>query len=248
MEKRSLGETKQGNCDWCQTDFPKKRFDQRFCSPMCARKGKKAATPWNDRPDRERLNAARNARYYANHEENKRKQNEWRRANPERVREIARAEYLRNKAAHTERVRAYREKNPSDKNAQYKRAKQKRPWLRALENARHRSLKKGFAFDLTREWCEQNWTGHCIVSGLPFSFGTQLHFPFSPSIDRIRSDLGYTQNNCRFVLFAVNSFKGTGTDEDIIKIAQAIVKQHQKAFDPILYAIAPDEDFAETRL
>jgi hypothetical protein len=248
VEKQSLGEEKQGTCAWCETSFAKKRHDQRFCSPECSRKGKKAAVPWIERHDRARLNAARNARYYANHEESKRKQNEWRRANPERVREVARAEYQRNKVAHAERSRAYRAKNTPDRNAEYKRAKEKRPWRAALINARHRSLKKGFAFDLTREWCEQNWTGFCAVSGLPFSFGTQTHFPFSPSIDRIRSDLGYTASNCRFVLFAVNSFKGTGTDEDMLLIAKAIIIQHQKELFPILYAIAPDEDFAETRL
>jgi hypothetical protein len=246
MEKQSLGEAKQGTCDWCQADFSKRRFDQKFCSRQCSQKGKKAI-PWLERHDRAQQNATRNARYYANLEESKRKQTEWRQANPDRVREIARAEYQRNRETHLARCRAYREKNTPDRNAEYQRAKKKRPWLKALTNARHRSLKKGLAFDLTREWCEQNWTGLCAVSGLPFSFGTQLHFPFSPSIDRIKSDLGYTADNCRFVLFAINSFKGTGTDEDMLKIAQATI-QHQKELAPILYAMAPELDFADTRL
>lgn len=99
----------------------------------------------------------------------------------------------------------------------------------SLENAKNRSLKKGFPFDLTREWCERVWTGKCAVTGLPFAFGTQTHFPFSPSIDRIDSALGYTQTNCRFVLFAINSLKGTGTDEQMLQIAQALIDNAAKS-------------------
>ena len=48
-------------------------------------------------------------------------------------------------------------------------------------------------------------------------------FLFSPSIDRIDPAQGYVTSNCRFVLFAVNAMKGSGTDADILVIAKAIV-------------------------
>lgn len=99
------------------------------------------------------------------------------------------------------------------------------PWKWPLINARRRAEKKAFSFDLTEEWCLARWTGSCELTGIPFQFGTQTHFPFSASIDRIKSSEGYTQDNCRFVLFAVNSFKGTGTDEQMLEIAKALISQ-----------------------
>lgn len=234
LDKRTLGEQKEAACEWCEKLFLKKRYDQKFCSPPCGKYAKKNVHRiWLDRPDREKQNALRKERYRANHEHELLTQKEYRQANPDKVKEVARAEYRRNKERHTVRTKAYRAAHPEVRRTEYQNARQKRPWGLALTNARHRSLKKGFAFELTREWCEQKWTGRCAVSDLPFSFGTQTHFPFSPSIDRIDSSLGYIPSNCRFVLFAINSFKGSGTDESVLHMAQAIVA-FQKAGAPIL--------------
>lgn len=225
VQRTTLGEAKTANCKWCEQPFSMARFDQKFCSYRCRRSAKTATLgPWLERPDRDKANAKRMEKYYANHEEAKRKSREYGAAHRDAKRAQSRAEYQRNKERHVARTKAYREKHPEVRNKEYRNARQKRPWLHALMNAKNRASKKSFAFDLTREWCEQNWTGRCAISNLPFSFGTQLHFPFAPSIDRIDSSLGYIQANCRFVLFAVNSFKGTGTDEDMFNITRAIVR------------------------
>lgn len=48
--------------------------------------------------------------------------------------------------------------------------------------------------------------GHCEVTGIPFNrnalAGTRR--PYAPSLDRINPTAGYTKDNCRLVLFAVN--------------------------------------------
>lgn len=206
----TLGEQKETACAWCSATFAKKRYDQRFCSPICHRRGKNAELPpWKDRPNSAKWNARRMERYYANKDKELQKR---------------RIHYIENKEEHAARTKAYRAAHPETRKIEYQNARQKRPWAQALAHAKRRSAKHNFAFNLTREWCEQNWTGRCVVSGLPFLFGTQHHFPFSPSIDRIRNDLGYTADNCRFVLFAVNNFKGTNTDEDMLLIAKAIIQ------------------------
>jgi hypothetical protein len=228
VERHSLGQAKEGTCK-CGAVFQKKRFDQIFCSPDCLREDKKQKrrVPWELRADREQRNKERSERYYANREAHLAKLREWRKANQEEARARDRATYHRNKASRAIAAKKYRAKYPRKRTEEYKKARQRRPWMMALTNAKHRSTKKSWAFDLTREWCEQNWTGHCAVSGLPFVFGTQTHFPFSPSIDRIDSTKGYTQGNCRFVLFAINSFRGTGTDQDMLHIARAIIQYNQ---------------------
>lgn len=79
-----------------------------------------------------------------------------------------------------------------------------------LKKARHRAKELGREFDLTIDWClqrieEQHYC--CAVSGVPFFHkpkGSSKCNPYAPSIDRIDCSRGYTQDNSRIVLFAVN--------------------------------------------
>ena len=91
---------------------------------------------------------------------------------------------------------------------------------------RNRERKTPVPFDLTIEWALERWTGRCEITGLPFEVrkvgGPN---PFSPSIDRINADNGYTQDNCRFVLFGINALKGNGSDEDVAGIAHALASR-----------------------
>lgn len=225
-------ERKITNCVWCDSPFLMTRRDARFCSKSHAMKFHNKKAVWTNRPDRFAQNQQRAVRYQANREVELAKQKEKRIANPELFRAKERAEYQRNKQKHMMHAKAYRKAHPEKRNPEYRRSRQKYPWLRCLVNAERRALKKKFPFELTREWCLQNWTGKCAITSLDFIFGTQTYYPFSPSIDRIDSSKGYLQNNCRFVLFAVNSLKGIGTDEQMLQIAKAIADQ--KAAPPML--------------
>lgn len=100
------------------------------------------------------------------------------------------------------------------------------PWLKFLNGAKQRALKKGVPFTLTREWMAGRGTGRCEITGIPFdtSRTTRGPAPFCPSLDRIKPELGYTPDNCRFVLWAVNALKGEATDAEMLLVAKAIVK------------------------
>lgn len=103
-------------------------------------------------------------------------------------------------------------------------AKARCPWLPLLTGARHRCLNKNLPFDLTTEWCDVRWTGRCELTDLEFDLRNTGRSVFSPSIDRIEPRKGYVQDNCRFILFGVNLFKFTSSDEDMFRIAKALVK------------------------
>lgn len=47
---------------------------------------------------------------------------------------------------------------------------------------------------------------------------------FAASIDRIDTKKGYTQDNCRFILFAINCMRQNGTDEEMIFIARSLTE------------------------
>lgn len=99
------------------------------------------------------------------------------------------------------------------------------PWCKLVIAAKGRAAKRGLPYDLTFEWAEGRWTGFCEVSGIPFQprYGAN-HGIFSPSIDRIESSKGYTQDNVRFVLMGVNGLKIDGTDAEMYFVAEAIAK------------------------
>ena len=91
-----------------------------------------------------------------------------------------------------------------------------------------RSKKKKCEFNLTREWiAEKLENGYCELSGEKFSFERpeKTYFnPYSPSIDRVDSSKGYTQENCRVVLSSVNMALGEWGLEHYVKIAKKVLK------------------------
>jgi hypothetical protein len=73
-------------------------------------------------------------------------------------------------------------------------------------------------------------TGKCQLTGLPFDFNptTTRQNPYAPSLDRIDSQKGYTKDNVRIVLYAVNVALGEQSDEKILPILKAMVKAIEK--------------------
>lgn len=68
---------------------------------------------------------------------------------------------------------------------------------------------------ITPEWIEDRLhLGSCEISGLPFEFATtKMQGPFSPSLDRIDRSAGYTPDNTRVILWALNAaFSHWGED------------------------------------
>jgi len=108
--------------------------------------------------------------------------------------------------------------------AQRRRYRRKKPWPFLLGNARERAKEKNIPYNLTKEWAEARYTGKCELTKIPFSINGRISFnPFSASIDRIDPHLGYTTDNCRFILMAVNAFKARMNDDQMYKIAKALV-------------------------
>ena len=145
--------------------------------------------------------------------------------NQEKKLERQRKRYAENREKVLERQREYRAANP-----------EKDTTKNLFRNAKNRAKAKGLPFTLTKEWVVERieW-GKCELSGIPFNLevGREVSGPFSPSIDKIVPELGYTPENCRVILCGINLLKMNGTDEGMFHIAEQLT-QHKNSQEQFL--------------
>ena len=81
----------------------------------------------------------------------------------------------------------------------------------AVLRTRSKSAAKGLTFDLTLAWAmeqAERQQYRCCLTGGPFLHDddvTSYMRPYAPSLDRIAPKGGYTRENVRIVIFAVNA-------------------------------------------
>lgn len=132
-------------------------------------------------------------------------------------------------AAGAETRRNYRTKNRAKVSAiqkAYRRTKYGRGSA-LWRSAQQRAQKRGLLFTLPRAWvADRIKSGVCEVTGLRFAELGDCYKagPFAPSIDRIDPNKGYSEANCRMVVWAFNAAKGSaGTDADVMTMARALL-------------------------
>lgn len=138
-------------------------------------------------------------------------------------------EHLRQKGV--EKSARWNERNPGKGYARLRRMRAALPWWGPLLGAGDRCRKSGMEFTLTQDWARRTYTGFCALTGLPFIVrsaedrlgGKRGGMAYSPSIDRINPLKGYTEENCRWILHSVNSFKQCMSDAEMITIAKALI-------------------------
>ena len=243
-------------CEECGGIFERKRKDSRCCSPLC-----------HQRSRRKRLDvredARRRAKTYNSRPEVKERR--WLTYKPAAVRfapckgcgkdfQVRTAglycspscRIKHYKKIKPEMFRALYEKHRTKMNAhmlvRYYKTRLNAPWRILLSSAKVRAKKRNVPFSISAEWCETRWTGHCELTGLPFDLEARGRNAMSPSIDQIRAGKGYTPNNTRFVLWAINAAKGSDSDETLYRIAEALISRvSRKDLSP-----APDEHNSNT--
>jgi hypothetical protein len=96
-----------------------------------------------------------------------------------------------------------------------------------VKNIEKKCRKERLAFDLDADWLASRLTkGRCELTGLPFTMTTVSAEAYSPSVDRIRAGQGYTKDNCRVVLYALNMAMNSYGLEIFVPIAEALVARY----------------------
>lgn len=85
-------------------------------------------------------------------------------------------------------------------------------------------------YNITGKWVlEKLLVGKCEATGLPFDLydgdydGQGHHRMFAPSLDQISPRGGYTTDNVQVVVWCYNAAKSTGTDAEVLMMAEALV-------------------------
>lgn len=158
-------------------------------------------------------------------------------ANPEvrkRKRERSRIYYSENKDRIKQRTRTWKENFPeraSENGKKYHRTIGGRA-RSLLNSARIRAAKKNIDFAIPPEWVENRLArGVCEITGLPFVFSTDkkgFRNPFAPSLDRRDNSQGYTEENCRVILWALNMGFADWGEDIYSRIAESYLKSGMK--------------------
>lgn len=139
------------------------------------------------------------------------KQEEWRKRNPEKVANYRKSWYRNNDGAkyHREWAAAKRRSDPL---------------LFMLRSAKNRAKELGREFSIEREHVVIPET--CPVLGIPIEKGTGPFQPNSPSLDRIDSSRGYVPGNVAVISWRANCLKRDGTLAEFRKIV-AYMEAHE---------------------
>ena len=96
-------------------------------------------------------------------------------------------------------------------------------------SAHQRAKKFGSSITIDTAWVEGRlMIGYCKVTGLPFTMEPNKNgrtSPLSPSLDRIDSSKGYTEDNVQVVVWIYNNAKSHWGVGALHALARALVQQ-----------------------
>ena len=106
---------------------------------------------------------------------------------------------------------------------------------RGLAAAKHRAAKRALPFDLTEKWALdkiERQEFKCALTGISFFAhhpAPRVH-PYAPSFDRIDCAGGYTIDNVRIVVFAVNVMLSDWGDGVFSRVADGYRRVRKEQF------------------
>jgi hypothetical protein len=95
----------------------------------------------------------------------------------------------------------------------------------SIASLKRRAVSHGWEFTLTNSWLQEKFSiGKCELTGLPFKTSLGKVGPYSPTVDRIDSSKGYTEDNCRVILWALNAGFGNWGLEIALPIWKELIR------------------------
>jgi len=117
-----------------------------------------------------------------------------------------------------ERVRRYREAHPEEARKSRYTYRRKNPERIMWYNAKRRAPELGVDFNI--EISDIVIPERCPILGMLLRIGDVSNLDCSPSLDRIRPDIGYVKGNIAVISMRANRIKHNATFEEITKLQQ----------------------------
>ena len=95
-----------------------------------------------------------------------------------------------------------------------------------ISNSKQRSKKLNLPHNIELE--DLTIPEFCSILGIQLKVGDDSSKPYSPSLDRIDSGLGYIKGNIQIISHLANTMKSSATPEQLIKFADWIYKTYGK--------------------
>lgn len=102
--------------------------------------------------------------------------------------------------------------------------RRKRPEESLLHLARQRAKRLGLPCTITR--ADIIVPAVCPVLGIPIGVARGTVSDGSPSIDRVRPELGYVPGNVRVISFKANTIKSNATADDLRRVLQYVEQSY----------------------
>lgn len=104
-------------------------------------------------------------------------------------------------------------------------------YLRIVLKVKQRAVKKGLPFDLDQYYPDiraRLAKGRCELTGTQFNMNAENGQPVwnSPSIDRIKPELGYVYSNIRIILHSLNCAFGSWGENVFAAIAESYLEKN----------------------
>ena len=117
----------------------------------------------------------------------------------------------------------YYEKGGKEKDSKrFRDFKLNNPNIYLLRYARDRAKEKNIPFDITAEDITIPET--CPVLGIQLQIGEKVACNNSPSLDRIKPELGYVKGNIQVLSYRANMLKSNATIEELEKVLEHLKK------------------------
>ena len=176
-----------------------------------------------------------------NRELSRKFQREWRKANPdkvkltqkayrernlekvkERARKAARTRYAANSKKLAAEQRVYYATNREAIRVREQQRHALDPRRRLLNMARGRSKAKGLPFDLCL--ADILIPTMCPLLGIPIRVNARVLCDNSPSLDRVKNNLGYVRGNIAVISHAANRRKGSWSARDFLEFGRKLLE------------------------
>lgn len=101
------------------------------------------------------------------------------------------------------------------------RGKRFRSTTERLGESRRRAIKYGVPFSITVD--SVVWPTHCPILGIELNYGGSSDRRYSPSLDRIRPELGYVPGNVMVLSNRANAMKSDASFSELRKFAEWVL-------------------------